>query len=740
VTHVLYGLGRFCVRYRWPVLVTWVIIAAVLVAMAKHLGEDTNDNLKLPGTNSDKATSLLSDRFPTKANGSVPVVLHTKTGTLRDTKYAQAIDQTVKAYDARSDVYSAVSPLSPQGQNFLSKNGQTGYISLALKSSSSELTPDEANDLLDTADPAKNAGLEVQAGGYLGTKLSKPATESSELVGLACAVIVLLLTFGTAVAMGVPIITAILGLACGLSIITLLEHVTEVPSTAPTLATMLGLGVGIDYSLFLLSRHREQVRTGMAYPESIARAVATDGAAVVFAGTTVVIAICSLAVAGIPLVSVLGFASAIAVVTAVLAAITFVPALLALLGPRIESFRVPFRHSRGAGDPTKSVWYKLGRAVTHRPFVGIAVALAILIPLALPVLSLTLGQQDIGATSKSTTQRQAYDLIEDSFGVGVNGPLLVAVQLKSPATSPNDPRLVKLEQAVAKQSDVASVSPAALNGDGTVGIFNVISKSAPSDTSTSSLVKHIRSTVIPESLPASAGQAYVGGQTASYVDLASQISKKLPMLILIVIALSFIVLTIAFRSLVIPLEAAVMNLVSVAAAYGILTAIFEKGWGIGLVGLSGKVPVVSFVPLMMFAILFGLSMDYEVFLMNHIQEAYKRTHDNTEAVLIGLATSGGVITSAAAIMVSVFLSFVLNGDPTVKQFGVGLAAAVALDATIVRCILVPSLMTLGHDANWWFPRWLDRALPALNLEGQEFFAARDAAAARTAVGATSTSG
>ena len=736
MTRALYALGSFCVRFRWPVVAVWLVIAAVLIGLAKHAGEDTNDNLKLPGTNSDRATEILAQRFPSNANGSLPLVLHARSGKLTDSRYAAAVSETVKAYANDPAVSSAVSPLSEQGQAFLSKDAKTGYISLALKLSPSDLSTDEAQDLFALADPARDAGLQVEAGGYLGQKLSKPATESSEAIGLSIAVIVLLLTFGTAVAMSVPIITAILGLATSLSVITLLEHVAEVPRTAPTLAIMLGLGVGIDYALFLLSRHREQMRGGMACNESVARAVATDGAAVVFAGTTVVIAICSLAIAGIPLVSLLGFVSAIAVATAVVAAVTFLPALLALLGPRIESLRVRGRHREEPSDPRQSAWYHFGREVTGHPVVAVVLALAILVPLALPVISLTLGQQDVGSLSTSTTARRAYDLVKESFGQGTNGPLLVAVELKNAAKGPQDSRLTKLEQAVASQTDVASVTPASLNPDRTVAVFSAVPRSAPSDNSTAELVKHLRSQTIPDALPASAGSAYVGGTTASYVDLASQIAKKLPLLIGIVILLSFLVLMIAFRSLLIPFKAALMNLISVAAAYGVLTALFEKGWGIGIVGLEHAVPVVSFVPLMMFAVLFGLSMDYEVFLMNHVQEAYKRTHDNTEAVLIGLATSGGVITSAALIMVSVFASFVLNGDPVVKQFGVGLAVAVALDATIVRCVLVPALMVLAHEANWWFPSWLARGLPPLNLQGEEFFAARDSAAAPAPAPAT----
>ncbi len=357
-----------------------------------------------------------------------------------------------------------------------------------------------------------------------------------------------------------------------------------------------------------------------------------------------------------------------------------------------------------------------------------AVALAILIPLSLPTLSLTLGQQDVGELPTSTTARQAYDLLAKGFGPGAAGPLLVAVDLgQTPASGPDDARLTKLEAAIRNTPDVASVTPATLNGDRSVAILNAISKSAPSDDATSDLVRALRSTAIPGAVAGTDVQAFVGGTTASYVDLASRISDKLTLVIAIVIALSFIVLMLAFRSIVIPAKAAVMNLLSVTAAYGVLTLIFQHGHGASLVGLDHPVAIVSFVPLMMFAVLFGLSMDYEVFLMSHVQEAYKKSGDNAQAVVMGLATSGKVITSAALIMVSVFASFVLNGDPTVKQFGVGLAVAVALDATIVRCLLVPALMVLMQRANWWLPAWLDRILPRVDIEGVEYFADLDGA-------------
>jgi RND superfamily putative drug exporter len=531
--------------------------------------------------------------------------------------------------------------------------------------------------------------------------------------------VILTFTFGTISAMLVPIITAIFGLLSTLAIIRILGHVTTVPTVAPTLATMIGLGVGIDYALFIVTRHFRGIHAALPVNDAIARAVTTSGGAVTFAGCTVTVALVSLAVAGIPLVTTMGLMAAVAVVVAVLAALTLLPAVLAILGPRISSLEV--RHV----DPehqTGGMWSRWAASVARHPvFAGLA-GLAILLPLTIPLLSLTLGQQDVGALSTSTTARRAYDQITDNFGPGVNGPLIVAVSLGTPASGTSDPRLQTLQKDVAASPGVAGVTPIQVDQAGTVAFFNAISKAGPSDGETTTLVRHLRSSVIPSAEHGTNMTAHVGGSTAGYEDLASRISSKLPLQIIVVIALSFILLILAFRTVAIPPQAALMNLLSIGAAYGVLTAIFQYGWLSGLIGLDGSVPIVSYVPLFMFAILFGLSMDYEVFLVSQIDEHHSAGEDNDSAVVSGLVTSARVITAAAAIMVFVFGSFVLNGDPTIKQFGIGLAVAVILDATVVRCLLVPALMLLVGERNWYMPRWLDRVVPHISIEGGEFFA------------------
>jgi putative drug exporter of the RND superfamily len=731
MTGVLYRLARFCAQHRYLVLSAWLIVTVVLVGVSHQLGGNTSDNLTLPGTGSQQATDALNRSFPDQANGSSPIVLHVSHGKLTDAKYADAVNQAAADVAKAPDVASVVNPLTSQGASALSKDQATGYLSVTLSVSPGALSDDDAQTIINAAaKPAQAAGIEVQTGGQLGQKVSKPSTESSELIGIVAAMLILTFVFGTVVAMLLPILTAILGLASTLSIVQILSHATTVSTVAPTLATMIGLGVGIDYALFIVTRHFRGLADGLDVRESLARAVATSGGAVAFAGGTVTIALVSLAVADIPLVTTMGLMAAIAVVVAVLAALTLLPALLAITGPRINSLRVRGRHPKhGAPPQKKTLWARWAGGIARRPVLAGLAALAILIPLAVPLLSLNLGQKDVAALPTSTTARQAYDLISDNFGPGVNGPLLIAVTLGSPAQGSSDPRLQTLQQDVSKTHGVAAVTPVQIDKAGTTAYFNAISKDGPSEQGTSDLVAALRSSTIPAAEKGTDIKAYVGGSTAGYVDLASEISSKLLLQILVVIVLSFMLLVLAFRTVVIPVQAAVMNVLSIGAAYGVLTALFQWGWLHGAIGLDSAVPIVSYVPLFMFAILFGLSMDYEVFLVSQIEEHVHEGQSNRESVVSGLVTSGRVITAAATIMVFVFGSFVLNGDPTVKQFGIGLAVAVILDATVVRCLLVPALMVLVGKANWYLPRWVDRILPHISIEGAEYFEERDRRAA-----------
>jgi RND superfamily putative drug exporter len=798
----LYAIGRTCVRHRWLVLPAWVAVLIVTVLLANHFGRNTSNDLTLPGTGSTNAQDLLDAKLPKQANGTNPVVMEAPHGKLTSAANSKSVTDTVKSLKRAPHVTKAVSPLSSEGSSALSKNERIGYISLTLGLSQSDLTEDQAQDIIDHESPATDANFAVANGGYLGNAVSKPDVESSELIGLIAAVFILLYTFGTVAAMSLPILTALVGVGTGLATIGLLGHGISVPTVGPTLGTMLGLGVGIDYALFIVTRHKGFMEQGFPVEESVARAVATAGGAVVFAGGTVVIALVSLAVAQIPLVSALGYSAAVVVLIAILTAITLIPALLAIMGKRIDSLRVPFQKPP-PHDHRPHGWARWARFIGRHPVPAMLVAVAILLVLAIPVLNLQLGQQNNGQMPKDTTVRQAYDLLNKGFGPGVNGPFLIAVdfgsdpahnnqkklnQLQSqqqkqeqqavqqataqleaqgvpPAeaqseaeqqvksqpptkkqkqaqqqeqflkTKQSDPRLVHLQNQIGKTKGVKDVSPAVVDKSGSAASFSVIPTTAPAADSTTDLVNDLRGSVIPKADKGTTLTTYVGGQTASYIDLASRISDKLPLVIAVVIALSLILLLIAFRSVVVPVTSALMNLLSVGASYGVLTFVFQEGHGASLIGVDGgATPIVSYVPLMMFAILFGLSMDYQVFLLSRIREHFEESGDNHEAVVDGLAVSARVITSAALIMVSVYTSFILNGQPVVKEFGLGLAAAIAIDATIVRCVLVPSVMVLLGKRNWWLPRSLSR-LPRVGIEGEDYFKSRDAAAAAPAGGA-----
>jgi RND superfamily putative drug exporter len=815
MTGPLYRLGHFCVRHKLVVIGVWVVVFVALAGASVMMGTNTSDNLTLPGTDSQKATDLLNSKFPEQANGTVPIVFVAPNGhKLSESTYKDEIGKVNDAYkNDKHAVDDAVSPFDSDGADQLSKGETIGYISLTLKDSPSELDEQSAQDILDVANPAKGTGMQVSAGGYVGQKLSKPSTHLSEVVGLTAAVIILLLTFGTVVAMGMPILTAIIALVSGLSLIGILSQVVQVPTSAPALATMIGLGVGIDYGLFIVTRHRDFLAKGFEPAEAIARSNATSGGAVVFAGGTVIIALVSLLVAGIPLVSTLGYTSALVVLIAVVAATTLLPAVLGLLGYRINALKLPgLKHVH---DNKPHGWRRWALFVARHPWPSMAIALLILVVLALPIRNLHLGQTDNGALPKDTQTRMSYDAICKGFGCGQNGPMLVAVSLNPPATNDqkqlddveqqqkdeqqkqqdqaqkdiqnetqqlvaqgvpqqqaqqqatddvnkqqkqeneknqsqtdqtkqqedflkttaSDPRLQDLRTDMQKTSGVKSVTQPLVNDSGSAAVYTAIADYAPSSRKTEDLVNTLRDTTIPKATKGQGMTADVGGTTAGYIDLAHQISDTLPLVIAVVLALSFLLLLLAFRSVLVPLKAVLMNLISIAAAFGIVTYVFGHHWSATLMGLETTVPIVSFVPLMMFAILFGLSMDYEVFLMSHVRESYQEHGDPHEAVVDGLATTGRVITSAALIMVSVFCAFILSGDPNIKQFGLGMAAAVAVDATIIRCLLVPAIMTKLGRAGWWMPRWLDRITPKISIEGEEWFAERDRAAAAAKAGA-----
>ena len=715
MTGRLYRIAGACIRHRRVVIAAWLVLALAFTVAAGVAGTRYADDLSLPGRDSQAATDIVNDRFPAQGNGTNPVIFKAKQGKVTDSGNRSQIEKALSRLDADPAVASTTDPFSPESAAQISKDRRFAISNLIIKDGPGDLSTDDAWSIIDEATSTKGKDLDVAVGGYLGQQVSKPSTESSEIVGIAMAMIVLVFTFGSVVAMGMPIASALTGLLVSLGGIGLLSHVTTISTTSPTLATMIGLGVGIDYALFVVTRHRAGMRAGLEPPEAAARAAATAGGAVVFAGSTVVLALLSLGLAGIPLVWTLGYTAAIAVLVAMVTAITFLPALLAAVGHRIDHMKLPFgdRHDR---DDHSHGWARWAEGVAARPVPAVIFAVILLLVIAIPVKDLHLGQEDDGSMPESTQTRQAYDLVAEGFGVGQNGPLLIAVDLAD-----NKAGLQALSSAISSDEGIAALTPPQLDKSSGAAIMNAIPTTAPSSRVTENTIDRLRQTTIPKALKGTGSEAHVGGSTAGYVDLADEIGDKLPWVIGLVVLLSFLVLVFAFRSLLVPLQAAVMNLLSIGAAYGLVTLIFQEGHGASLIGLDGPVPVVSFLPLVMFAILFGLSMDYEVFLLTQIREAHHKLGDNRASIVAGLASSGRVITSAALIMVAVFFSFVLNGDPVVKQFGVGLAFAVAIDATVVRCLLVPATMVLFGRRNWWFPAWLDRIVPKVDIEGNEYF-------------------
>ena len=722
----LEALGRWCARRARLVIAVWALALVAVGIGAVQAGPATSDDFRIPGTESQQALDVLRERFPAQAGVDGRLVLAVPDGSLRDPARARAVDETARRLAKVPHVVGVTSPVAPGGEPQIARGGRIGYIAFSVDLAPTEISPEAIDTVLAAAAPARAAGVQAEVGGGIAQFATPPEPGAAEIVGLGVAVLVLLVAFGTVVAMGVTLGVALLSLGVGIGSLLLLGHVAEVPTTAPTLATMIGLGVGIDYALFVVTRHRTQLAAGMDVRDSIGRASATSGSAVVFAGVTVMIAICGLAVAGIPFVATLGFATSAVVALAVLAAITLLPAMLGLLGHRLERLRVPGLRPPSA-DAESGGWLRWSRRVARHPVAFASVGTLLMIALALPALSLRLGQTDAGTADPGSTQRRSYDLLAQGFGPGSNGPLLVVAELGSPAVPDGtaqgdpragDPRLDALADRLAATPGVAAVAPPLVSPEGTAAVLTVVPASAPQDPETERLVERLRGAVLPAATSGTDVQATVGGQTATFLDLANRVSDRLPWFIGAVVVLSCLLLMAVFRSVLIALQAAVMNILSIGAALGVIVAVFQHGVGLGMVGLEETVPIVSFIPLMMFAILFGLSMDYEVFLISSVREAWLERGDNREAVTHGLARTGRVITSAALIMISVFGAFVLNTDPVIKMFGLGLAVAVLVDATIIRCVLVPAVMILCGRANWWLPGWLSRALPHLEVEGR----------------------
>ncbi|MFC4013524.1 MMPL family transporter [Nonomuraea purpurea] len=721
MTRLLGRLGGWCARHGRIVLVLWVVAAAALMGSNLAFPSPTSNDASIPGTDAQRAHDLMKEGFgPGYATGgTVQLLVYSPDGPLIEDARKRAVEQAVERLRGMPHVVAVDTPFRMGG---ISSNLQIGLIGIRMQGHDGNKIAETTQALSKAAQPARAAGLEVVPADSSTPADKEIKTGPSEIIGVICALLVLVIAFGTLVAAMIPIFAALISVASGLGLIGLLGWVVDMPKQAGIMATMIGLGVGIDYALFLLSRHRKLLADGVPVVESVRRTVASSGGAVVFAGGTVIIALSALMLAGFPLLATLGWVTGISVVAAVLTSITLVPALLGLLGHRVNALKVPFL--RGGGS-SGSGWAGLGSWVARRPWRVLLASGIVLAALAAPALALKLGPLDEGYGTQGSEPRRAYELMATGFGPGSNGPLIVVAELPSKVAGPKDPIVDQLVREVKAVDGVAHVADPKVNTSGRSVLLQTVPDYAPSDSRTADVVRHIRAIALPGI------DVHVGGKVAGLTDAGDRMAERTPLVIAVVVLLSAFLLLLAFRAPVVAVKAAVMNLVSLGAAFGALAMVFSIGLGSGLVGMdppqSGSylqtlffsVPIESYVPLMLFAVLFGLSMDYEVFLLTAVRQAYGRHGDNARAVADGLGSTGRVITSAALIMVAVFVAFIAYPDAMVKTFGVGLAVAIAVDATIIRGFLVPATMVLLGRANWWCPRWLDRILPNLSVEGHE---------------------
>ena len=713
MSNFLYRLGHVMFRRRRVVLAVWLAALSAVVVLANVAGGASSERFTIPGTEAQRAIDLLEERFPAQSGSDARVVFAAPAGeTLTDAAHRETVAAALAEIGSGGDVLGVTDPYATGS---VSADGTVAFADVRYGEQASEVSEEALDELTAVAETVRGAGLDVQFGGDVMYANTEEPAESSELIGIGVAIIVLLISFGSVVAMGMPLLTAIVGLGIALSGLTVAANVLDVSSIAPILATMIGLAVGIDYALFIVTRHRQNMAEGFTVEEAAARANATAGGAVVFAGITVVIALAGLSVVGIPFLTVMGLAAAFAVLVAIAIAVTLIPALLGFAGHNIDRWRIGRARTGAHAESQRTLSARWARRVTERPGVALAAGLAVMLLLAVPMLSMRTGMLDAGSSSPSTTQRQAYDLLADGFGPGFNGPLQVVVDLSGNGGAA-DTVLASAVDVFSSEPGVLLVGESIVNDTGDTAVLPLVPESGPASSDTQELVHHLRDDVAPRLGEQTGAQFVVGGATAAQIDMADKMGEALPVFMLLVVGLTFVLLMVVFRSVLVPAKAALAILLSIVSSFGVLVAMFQWGWLKDVIGLEQTVPIVSFLPMIMFAILFGLSMDYEVFILSRVREDYVRTGDGRRSVLTGLTSSARVITAAALIMISVFGSFVLGDDPVIKMFGVGLAVAVLLDATVVRMVLVPATMALLDKANWWLPRWLDRILPKIEIE------------------------
>ncbi|MFG2329162.1 MMPL family transporter [Streptomyces sp. NPDC048604] len=719
------AIARWCIKHRLVTVLLWLAALAGVTAAAAVAGSAYSNDYDVPGTESGRATALLEKGFPGSGGDTDTIVWHTDKGSVRATAVEQRVTGMLDEVAGLPGISSVAGPYDgPAGQAQISEDGRTAYATVTFREPASDIPKAQAQALVDTAEEAAGDGLKVELGGEAVKQTEKSGGHMAEAVGVAVAAVVLFLAFGSLAASALPIATALVSVGIAYSGIVLLGHVMTVADFAPMLGMLIGLGVGIDYALFIVTRHRKGLKRGLSVPEAARNAVATTGRAVVFAGATVCIALLGMLILRLGFLNGVAIAASLTVVLTVAASVTLLPALLSFIGMRALSRRERRRLAEHGPEPELPTGFaaRWSAFVERHPRLLGGIAAVVMAVLTLPAFTLHLGSSDQGNGPATSTTRQAYDLLADGFGPGVNGPLTLVAGVDGA-----DDRLAlgELPGKLAEAKGVASVSPVTYNSSGDTAVVTVVPDSSPQSEATSELVDRLRTDVLPETVHGTSLEVHVGGITASMDDFAEIIIGKLPLFVGVVVALGCLLLLLAFRSVVIALKAALMNVMAVAAAFGVVVAIFQWGWGSELLGLGGGGPIEPFLPVIMVSVLFGLSMDYQVFLMSRMYEEWLETGDNRRAVRVGLAETSRVINSAAVIMISVFLAFVLSGDRVISMFGIALAAAVALDAFVLRTLLVPALMHMLGGANWWLPRWLDRRMPRISIEPPESRVAAD---------------
>ncbi|MFE5856456.1 MMPL family transporter [Streptomyces sp. NPDC056500] len=718
------AIARWCIRHRLVTVLLWALACVGVAAAAGATGTAYSNNYEVPGTESGRAAELLAEGFPHQSGDGGTIVWHTNEGSVRDADVQQKMSGMLDSVAALDSVADVSGPYEPAGAAQISPDGRTAYASLTFEQGLGDVPDAHVQSVVDTAQAARSDGVQVELGGTAVGPMEAPSGHLAETVGVAVAALVLFLAFGSLAASLLPIATALVSVGTAYAGIALLSQVMTVADFAPMLGLLIGLGVGIDYALFIVTRHRKGLQSGLSVADAAREAVATTGRAVVFAGATVCIALLGMLILRLDFLNGVAIAASLTVVLTVAASVTLLPALLSFIGMRALNGRERRRLAERGPRPELPTGFaaRWSAYVERHPKLLAVVAVAVMAVLALPTLSLHLGTSDQGNNPATSTTRKAYDLLahggpdqggDGGFGPGVNGPLTLVSRLD---TSAERLAVQRLPEALSGAEGVASVGPVTYNTGGDTAVVTVVPTSSPQSKATSELVDRLRDDLVPAAVDGTSLTVHIGGVTAGYDDFAAIIVDKLPLFVGVVISLGCLLLLVAFRSVGIPLKAAAMNVAAVASSFGVVVAIFQWGWGSELLGLGPGGPIEPFLPVIMVSVLFGLSMDYQVFLVSRMYEEWLETGDNRRAVRVGLAETSRVINSAAVIMISVFLAFVLSGDRVIAMFGIALAAAVALDAFVLRTLLVPALMHMLGRANWWLPGWLDRMLPKITVE------------------------